>query len=189
MSKLAALAAARKKKEGDKSPTPSTGGEGDTAQPSAGEVAPLSLRERLARNDKKTKSSESSPSLQSLGKGSRSGQSISPKKSTPEPKTPDIPATTGLEGPVEDVQIKGEDKEPSTSNVRAPPSTFAVTIVGDDTRPKMTEPSHLYTNTLDLIKIYGQDLAEPFDFAGPSPDDVVLNAQSSAKGLAIRRKI
>lgn len=189
MSKLAALAAARKKKEGDKSPTPSSGGRSDTAQPSTGEGAPLSLRERLARNDKKTKSSESSPSLQSLSKESRSGQSISPKKSPSEPKTPDLPAKTELGGSVEDVQIKGEDKEPPTSNFRAPPSTFAVTIVGDDTRPMMTEPSHLYTNTLDLIKIYGQDFAEPFDFAGPSPDDVVLNAQSSAKGLAIRRKI
>ena len=43
-------------------------------------------------------------------------------------------------------------------------------------------------NDVDLLKIYGQDHAEPFDFAGPSPDDVVLNAQNTAKGLAIRNK-
>jgi elongation factor 1 alpha-like protein len=43
-------------------------------------------------------------------------------------------------------------------------------------------------SSADLLKLYGQD-AEPFDFAAPSPDDVVLNAQSTAKGLAIRRKV
>ncbi|KAL4970731.1 putative translation elongation factor EF-1 subunit [Aspergillus stella-maris] len=181
MSKLAALAAARKKKEGEKAPVPPTAGANDAAQPSAGEGAPLSLRERLAAGGKQTKSSERTPSLQTLSK-SRSRQSPSPEKPPVEQKTPDAPATTGLEDAVKNVQIEEEKEEPAV-NIRAPPSTFAVTMVGNDTRPKMTEPSHLYTNTLDLIKIYGQDLAEPFDFAGPSPDDVVLNAQSSAKGF------
>jgi elongation factor 1 alpha-like protein len=52
----------------------------------------------------------------------------------------------------------------------------------------MAEPSHLNSNNVDLLQIYGQDHAEPFDFAAPSPDDVVMNAQNTAKGLAIRRK-
>jgi elongation factor 1 alpha-like protein len=91
-----------------------------------------------------------------------------------------------LEDSTKELKIEDEDKEKPTVNIRAPPSTFATTIVGDNTRPKLTEPSHLYTDSLDLIRIYGQE-AEPFDFAGPSPDDIVLNAQSSAKGLAIRR--
>ncbi|KAL4919900.1 hypothetical protein BDW62DRAFT_27276 [Aspergillus aurantiobrunneus] len=181
MSKLAALAAARKK-ESDKAPTPPTAAGNDTAQPSAGEGSPLSLRERLAGSGKQPKPSESSPSSQGLGKGSRPEPSLIRKKSPPEQKET-TPAATGLEDSMKDVQIHEKEKAQSTVNIRAPPSTFAVTIVGDDTRPKMTEPSHLYTNTLDLIKIYGQDLAEPFDFAGPSPDDVVLNAQSSAKGF------
>ncbi|KAL4943711.1 hypothetical protein BDV06DRAFT_210829 [Aspergillus oleicola] len=184
MSKLAALAAARKKKGGEKAPAPSSAGATDATQPSTGEGAPLSLRERLASSGKSAKPSERTPSVQCLGK-SRFGQSQSPEKPPPEQKTPDapnVPATTGLEDAIKDVQIEEEKEKPAT-NIRATPSTFAVTMVGDDTRPKMTEPSHLYTNTLDLIKIYGQDLAEPFDFAGPSPDDVVLNAQSSAKGF------
>ncbi|KAL4790782.1 P-loop containing nucleoside triphosphate hydrolase protein [Aspergillus venezuelensis] len=181
MSKLAALAAARKKKEGEKAPASPTAGTNDAAQPSGGEGAPLSLRERLAAGGKQTKSSERTPSLQTLSK-SRSTQSTSPEKPPVEQKTPDAPVTTGLEDAVKDVQIEEKKEEPAV-NIRALPSTFAVTMVGYDTRPKMTEPSHLYTNTLDLIKIYGQDLAEPFDFAGPSPDDVVLNAQSSAKGF------
>ncbi|KAL3436277.1 hypothetical protein BDV09DRAFT_165797 [Aspergillus tetrazonus] len=178
MSKLAALAAARKKKEGDKSPASTTGNDAQSSSEAKG--APLSLRERLAAS--KQVKQESSPSLQSLKR--RSEQSQTPKKS-PEPK-PSVPAATGLEDSIKNVQIEDnrhqEEKEQHV-NIRAPPSTFAATIVGDDIRPKMTEPSHLYTNTLDLIRIYGQDLAEPFDFSGPSPDDVVLNAQSSAKGF------
>jgi elongation factor 1 alpha-like protein len=184
MSKLAALAAARKKKEGDRSPASTTGT--DAQSPSDAKGATLSLRERLAAS--KQVKQESLPSLQSLKR--RSEQSQPPKKS-PEPK-PSVPAATGLEDSIKSVQIEDnrhqEEKEQHV-NIRAPPSTFAATIVGDDIRPKMTEPSHLYTNTLDLIRIYGQDLAEPFDFSGPSPDDVILNAQSSAKGLAIRRNI
>ncbi|KAL4932649.1 putative translation elongation factor EF-1 subunit [Aspergillus undulatus] len=181
MSKLAALAAARKKKESDKAPTPPSAGENDASQSLGGEGAPLSLSERLARGGKQTKPSERKPSLQSLGRA-RSGQSISPEKFPPEEKASEVPATIGIEDAVKDVQIE-EEKDQPAANIRAPPSTFAVTMVGDDTRPKMTEPCQLYINTLDLIKIYGQDLAEPFDFAGPSPDDVVLNAQSSAKGF------
>ena len=84
--------------------------------------------------------------------------------------------------------MESEPKEEPAINIRAPPSTFASTIVGDAAHPPATELSHLHSNALDLMAIYGQDRAEPFDFTGPSPDDVVLNAQSSAKGLAIRRK-
>ncbi|KAL5343655.1 elongation factor Tu GTP binding domain protein [Aspergillus crustosus] len=188
MSKLAALAAARKKKE---TPMPPSAAESDTAQPLPGERkgASLSLRERLAAS-KQGKAPESSPSLQGLAKGLRSGQPLLQKKPSPEPSKPDVPATTGLEEYTEELRIEDEgkekEKEKPTVNIRAPPSTFATTIVGDNTRPKMTEPSHLYTDSLDLISIYGQE-AEPFDFAGPSPDDVVLNAQSSAKGLKLKQ--
>ncbi|KAL3460467.1 hypothetical protein BJX64DRAFT_185451 [Aspergillus heterothallicus] len=181
MSKLAALAAARKKKEGDSGPMPpsATGG---IAQPSVGDSKgpSLSLRERLVI--KQATQSDKSPSLRGLGKRPGSVQAISPQKRTSEPAPPTAPETTGLDVAIEDGQTEHKEETPAI-NIRASPSTFAATIVGDDTRPKMTEPSHLYTNTFDLIKIYGQDLAEPFDFAGPSPDDVVLNAQSSAKGF------
>ncbi|KAJ0426500.1 hypothetical protein BJY00DRAFT_307343 [Aspergillus carlsbadensis] len=180
MSKLAALAAARKKKEGEKaSPSPATG---DNTQPSMNDSkAPsLSLRERLAI--KQAKQSDTSPSLRDSGKGPSLGQALPPTKKSPEPSPQTVPTATGSKDSARDEQTD-QKEESQTANIRASPSTFASTIIGDNTRPKMTEPSHLFTNTLDLIKIYGQDLAEPFDFAGPSPDDVVLNAQSSAKGF------
>jgi elongation factor 1 alpha-like protein len=196
VSKLAALAAARKKKEGDKAPTaaPAQPTENDKTQSSSHEQkgASLSLRERLAGNGKPQKP-EGTQSPRPLGKFSRLGSHSPQKKPSPEPIKQNEESQVDLanipkEG-IEELPTNKEGKEQPTVNIRASPSTFASTIVGDVTRPKMTEPSPLYSNTLDLMKIYGQDLTEPFDFTDPSPDDVVLNAQSSAKGLAIRRKI
>ncbi|KAL2861329.1 translation elongation factor EF-1 subunit [Aspergillus pseudodeflectus] len=181
MSKLAALAAARKKKEGEKAPSPSPA-TGNNTEPSMNDSKgpSLSLRERLSI--KQAKQSDTSPSLHDSKKGFGSGQSLSPKKKSPEPSPQTVPIVIGVEHSAKSEQADQKEKH-QTMNIRASPSTFASTIIGENTRPKMTEPSHLYTNTLDLIKIYGQDLAEPFDFAGPSPDDVVLTAQSSAKGF------
>lgn len=194
-SKLAALAAARKKKEEEKPPaeaTPAvaTPSADKTPETPAAEAKPsaLSLRERLAANDKPRKQSNGISTLRSLGKGSPAPSPLL-KKPAPELTKPELPTEPGPEVPAENSQADHKEKEEPEVNIRAPPSGFASTIVGDSTRPMMTEPSHLHSNTADLIRIYGQDLTEPFDFAGPSPDDVVVNAQSSAKGLAIRRKI
>lgn len=192
VSKLAALAAARKKKEGEKpaeaTPAVATPSADKTLETPAAEAKPstLSLRERLAANDKPRKQSNGISTLRSLGKGSPAPSPLL-KKPTPEPAKLEVPIEPGLEEQAENDQA--DHKEEPEVNIRAPPSGFASTIVGDSIRPMMTEPSHLHSNTADLIRIYGQDLTEPFDFAGPSPDDVVVNAQSSAKGLAIRRKI
>ncbi|OJJ85895.1 putative translation elongation factor EF-1 subunit [Aspergillus glaucus CBS 516.65] len=195
VSKLAALAAARKKKEGEKPPaeaipavaTPSAD---KTPETPAAEAKPsaLSLRERLAANDKPRKQSNGISTLRSLGKGSPAPSPLL-KKPAPEPTKPELPTEPGPEVPAENSQADHKEKEEPEVNIRAPPSGFASTIVGDSTRPMMTEPSHLHSNTADLIRIYGQDLTEPFDFAGPSPDDVVVNAQSSAKGFKSKQPV
>ena len=207
VSKLAALAAARKKKEGEKQPagaTPPAAAAATTSpsvdktpelssteQPKGG--SPLTLRERLAGNGKPQKPSDSGlSSLRSLGKGTPAAASPPKKKPSPDlnrSQAPAEPEPKEQQQTKEDMADRKEEKEQPEVNIRAPPSGFASTIVGDSTRPMMTEPSNLHSNTVDLMKIYGQDLTEPFDFAGPSPDDVVVNAQSSAKGLAIRRKM
>lgn len=211
VSKLAALAAKRKQKEGEKekassgSSTPATTAttpSGDSGpgtpsnEPTRG--APLSLRERLAAGSKPQKPSEGLSSLRSLGKGSPAPSSLEKKpspdttKSTPAPEPESItktePSAVHKEPPVQEALIQAAKEKPK-SNIRAQPSGFASTIVGDSIRPQMTEPSHLHSNTVDLMRIYGQNDAEPFDFAGPSPDDVVTNAQSSAKGLTFRTKV
>lgn len=172
VSKLAALAAARKKKEGGTPETPSTL-EGPVT-PSPRQGTPLSLKERLAANGKSLK-----PESNGLRRLAKTGPSA--PSTPPEPRKP-VTATVP-----EPSAAKEPDKKPPV-NIRASPSTFASTIVGDAAGPT-AQPSHLHSNSIDLLKVYGQDHAEIFDFAGPSPDDVVLNAQNTAKGLAIRRKV
>lgn len=190
VSKLAALAAARKK-ESDNAPSPApgsdAGGEKAPTPSSESKGAPLSLRERLARSGKPQRSSESSPSPGTSGAEPRLGSPLPKQKASPEPRRPSVPNEADAVKETPPGPASPPNEEPAV-NIRAPPSTFASTIVGDAAGPSATELSHLHPNTLDLMAIYGQDLTEPFDFTGPSPDDVVLNAQSSAKGLAIRRK-
>ncbi|KAE8374657.1 P-loop containing nucleoside triphosphate hydrolase protein [Aspergillus bertholletiae] len=190
VSKLAALAAARKKKEGDKAATtaPAQNAETDkTTTPSAEQKgASLSLRERLAGNGKLQKP-EGAQSPRPLGKLSRLGSHSPQKKPSPGPVKQNGVAPVSPVKLQRDITakplVKEEEKEQPTVNIRASPSTFASTLVGDAVRPKMTEPSPLFPTSMDLMEIYGQDLTEPFDFTGPSPDDVVFNAQSSAKGF------
>ncbi|RAQ60414.1 translation elongation factor EF-1 subunit [Aspergillus flavus] len=190
VSKLAALAAARKKKEGDKASTaaPAQNAEVNKTQVPSTEQkgASLSLRERLAGNGKIPKP-EGAQSPRPLGKLSHPGSHSPQKKPSPELVKQNGASQVNSANVQQELTaeplVKKEEKEQPTVNIRASPSTFASTIVGDVTRPKLTEPSPLFSTSLDLMEIYGQNLTEPFDFTGPSPDDVVLNAQSSAKGF------
>jgi hypothetical protein len=193
VSKLAALAAARKKKEGEKAaPSPDAP---STPQPEQSEASspepqstPLPLRERLAAS-KSSKPSETNGGLRRLGKPGPSAQLPAQKQPLPEAtKTPEL-STPDQANRMQD-ELKDEpEPQQAAPDMRASPSMFASAIVGDAAGPTMGQPSHLQSNSVDLLRIYGQDHAEPFDFAGPSPDDMVLNAQSTAKGLAIRRKV
>lgn len=193
VSKLAALAAARKKKEGEKAaapsePPPTPQAEKLAPSPSESRTAPRSLAERLAAS---TKSPKPEGSLRRLGKAEPPVTSPLEKQPPPAPSgapAPSVPDSTAIATGIKDEAEEEPEPLPPATVLRASPSMFASTIVGDG-GPTMAEPSHLHLNSVDLLKIYGQDHAEPFDFAGPSPDDVVLNAQNTAKGLAIRIKV
>ncbi|KAJ5773320.1 Translation elongation/initiation factor/Ribosomal beta-barrel [Penicillium paradoxum] len=191
LSKLAALAAARKKKEGEKtqstletskSSTPKS--EQATTSSLAQRDTPLSLRDRLAASGRSApKSSEGSGSLRRLASSSSSSSSSTPKHPAREIKKESI---SDVSAPMQRMRLepqKQPEPEQTVPTIRASPSTFASTIVGPATGPTTAEPSRLHPNSSDLLRIYGQDHAEPFDFAAPSPDDVVLKAQSTAKGL------
>ena len=190
MSKLAALAAARRKKEGEKAtPSPTSQAEAGSTETSSTDRTgtPLSLMERLSATSKQQKLAEGASGLRTLGKVPRTGTSAASKQPSADPG--ELPKRSN-ELQAEEQQAKESEakEEPSYSNIRAAPSPFAAAIVGP-TLATRTEPSHFHPQDLDLMEVYGQDLAEAFDFTGPSPDDIVLNAQSSAKGLAIRRKV
>ncbi|KAJ6188371.1 hypothetical protein N7519_003279 [Penicillium mononematosum] len=188
LSKLAALAAARKKKEGEKAPSLS-----ETSTPSTPKLeqptsldhsgTSRSLRDRLAASGRSTpKAPEGPGSLRRLATPSSSSHPI-PKRPEAETKKPSV---SELSGSMQRVVLEAkEEPEPQQTmpTIRASPSTFASTIVGAATGPTAAEPSYLHSTSSDLLRIYGQDHAEPFDFAAPSPDDVVLNAQNTAKGM------
>ena len=190
VSKLAALAAARKKKESEKpatssEPVSTQQSEDSERQAQKPSGAPLSLRERLAAS-KLSKPSETSGGLRRLGKPAAS--SSSPAKQQPAPEQSNSPVPAEPE-PAKQEEPKVElEPEPAVPSIRAPPSSFASVILGSTAGPTVAEPSHVKSTNVDILEIYGQQHAEPFDFTAPSPDDVVMNAQNTAKGLAIRRK-
>ncbi|OJJ45509.1 hypothetical protein ASPZODRAFT_119957 [Penicilliopsis zonata CBS 506.65] len=206
VSKLAALAAARKKKESEKvaaspSPVPTPKAEeqkpeevGDNNNPASAPSRSLLERLSSSHNGRQLKPAEGGlGGLRALGKGSRMGGATAPTKKSSLEKEAEIRAQT-KPGSVTQ-PAKGEEKETAVPqqqdeqqapvvNMMASPSTFATIIVGDATRPvAAAQSSHLKVQSVDVMDIYGQDLTEAFDFAGPSPDDLVLNAQSSAKGF------
>ncbi|GAD96109.1 elongation factor Tu GTP binding domain protein [Paecilomyces variotii No. 5] len=191
MSKLAALAAARKKKEAGKAAAASPGpaDQPPTETPREPTVSSLTLQERLFGNAKDQRSGETGSGLRSLGKGLK-GPRTGPKEPSPQPEKQEEPKETQTISSPNEYSPKDEEEDkrlPATADIKAPPSTFASVIVGDTTHPATPEPSHLVSNSIDVMKVYGQDLTEVFDFTGPSPDDVVQNAQSASKGLKAKQ--
>lgn len=188
-SKLAALAAARKKKEGVKAKAGTAAPSADSTVTDQAETSsaerkgiPLSLMERLSSSGKQQRPPEPASGLRALGKGTRSRAHAIQKRPSPDTNNP---PKKHDESRLEEQRLKKMDseKELPKPDIRAEPSPFATIIIGEATRPMKTESSHLHSQNVDLMQVYGQDLTEAFDFAGPSPDDVVLNAQSSAKGF------
>ncbi|KUL91103.1 hypothetical protein ZTR_00977 [Talaromyces verruculosus] len=180
MSKLAALAAARKKKTSEKPPV--TEGQPPAQADAQKLAAPRSLSERLAMNG--SKPAVRSGGLSALSKERRAANLKSPPiVSKPENKS--VIKPLAKEERIEQATEKQQPEE--AADLRAHPSTFAATIVGNGTHPTKTEPGHLLSSSFDVMHIYQQDVTEAFDFAGPSPDDIVFNAQSASKGLKAKQ--
>ncbi|KUM62526.1 hypothetical protein ACN42_g4601 [Penicillium freii] len=186
LSKLAALAAARKKKEEKapsqpETPTPSTPKLEQQKTSSLDHPgAARSLRDRLAASGRSTpKASEGPTSLHRLPTPTSSSH-LTPKR----PES-DItkPSASEVSESMQRMALEAKEPEPQqpVSSLRAEPSAFARVLIG--TAPTAAEPRQSHYSNSDLLRIYGLDDAEPFDFAEPSPDDVVLNAQNTAKGM------
>lgn len=208
MSKLAALAAARKKREAEKRGN-QNGGDNDATADAGGESAAskatddqrsksISLLDRLATNGKPSTSGATQARVPKFplrkdgrdrdrererGVVERKGREIaqSPTKQAPQEPVPAVTETSvEAAGPNEE-----EDRISSPlEDLRAEPSTFAAIILGETTSSdspvsKQNAPVH---NFFDFVV---QDVTEVFNFAEPSPDDVVLNAQNTAKSESI----
>ena len=182
-SKLAALAAARKKKEAQANGTTLTSSGSQSASPPSEEEKSrsISLLDRLTAGKSQSPSSEPRTTKSS----SRRNKSV-PTALQKASLSPRIQPT-----PKPDIQVPNKtpvDTEPDAKlhhakvNLRGDPSKFATTILGQWNK-KMAPQPQLSSRKIDMRLVFGQDFTDSFNFAEPSPDDVVLKAQSAAKGL------
>ena len=187
-SKLAALAAARKKRQEDAA-TAAASAIGKTAEPH--QIAtPL---ERCQLSNGRDVNSTSSSSL-----GAPKPQSLSGRPSTLKPsRTPPSPghkerdsnakphsATPSLT--TRPSLLPAVSRAPQTSLCAAPP-TFATVLCGHSHREK-GQPRLPFPMAFPYLPYGGEgSITDPSPFAGPSPDEVVLNAQAKGEQRAKRR--
>ncbi|OCL09549.1 hypothetical protein AOQ84DRAFT_338766 [Glonium stellatum] len=173
-SKLAALAAARKRKQREDG-VASVPDNADTSHDKEPDRA-VALLDRLSLKDRAKE--KAPPSLGS----SEQPEELSKKKprQTRYPvrrkKSPSPPPVQRREEP------SGPIPEPSAAieipDLRAPPSTFAAAMIGANRMEPQPRP--LRGSMFSLPYIHNGWFTNANAFAGPSPDDIVMNAQ--AKG-------
>lgn len=149
MSKLQALAAARKKKTQEKSDT-------GVEKPMAG----LNINE-----DTEKPASRGFP----LRKRKDSNEHQKVPKASPLPKEPE-PSTPPPEEPPQ----------------QAEPSAFANTMFSSPSQPPRQPSENVFTLPYTASSSAAASAANPF--LGPSPDDIVIAAQSKGSGLSIKGK-
>ncbi|KAI4726252.1 hypothetical protein E4T49_05997 [Aureobasidium sp. EXF-10728] len=173
-SKLAALAAARKKKEADQKAAQ----DGAQSERPAG-VA--SLMDRLgARSEKPVNQENLKPGQVAQQPETRTFPIRKRKSPSPPPpvedRRPAAPEPTKIETP--------EPPTKPVEHVRAGPSIFASTMCGGSSRrpPSHHDSAILSQNILPAIYGHDANLANTDAFSGPSPDDIVMQAQAKASG-------
>lgn len=192
MSKLAALAAARKKREAEKqgeaAGNSQSGGSGAHSPPEDQRSTSVSLLDRLASNTKPPVHAQSKP-IRPLPK---KGGSIVNHETEQTRRSSDTKAkeTGGPLPPSSNpkAKISSVDQRistPKVANLKAEPSAFAITITGGRNLNTTIKDSHISQN-INVVSFFGQNFTEAFNFTEPSPDDIVLNAQNSSKGLSLR---
>jgi elongation factor 1 alpha-like protein len=175
VSKLAALAAAKKKKELEKN----RDGEVKAASSS------IALLDKLNMGMKPS-TEQPSISVQALKENknnridseglSRAGNIR--RYPTRRPKTPSPPLPPVIK---QEELLKPDDPDPAFSDLVAKPSPFARIILGSLSNRL---PLYFLANHFSPSYSLQGKLPESNPFAGPSPDDIVAKAQSASKGLA-----
>lgn len=166
-SKLAALAAARKKAQEEKKRSADTErSHQDDGQAKATEP------ERLA-SKRKAEDTRSAADGYSQRKTVQVPQRSYPRREKLQPE-PEPELSTEKATPLTSPETQQQGPKANAEDLKATPSVFAQTMLGRNihTSPKMTGD-----NLLPLL--YSKNLdATNNPFAGPSPDDIVTNAQS-----------
>lgn len=161
MSKLQALAAARKKKAQEQKSS------GD-----AGVEKPMAEMKINDSTQNGSTSEEAAPPRQTRGFPIRKRKDSNPhEKIVKEPPPEREPETQNV------------DSEPPED--QAEPSAFASTMFGQISSPTSRKQSSMFTLPYNVASI--PIVTDPF--SGPSPDDVVIAAQSQSKGVNSSAKV
>lgn len=171
-SKLAALAAARKKAAEDKKrgaePEQSSGGDG--LGDGTGSTALLDRLNAL-KVGKPGDQDGANQTLSTTKPASRAypkRQKLEEPEPEPQPPEPE-PAPTEPEKP----------QGPTVEELSAPPSIFASTMLGSSSKASKPRPAATTDSLAPFSLPYPHDSKQTNDpFAGPSPDDIVIKAQS-----------
>lgn len=164
MSKLQALAAARKKKSQEQKSSSSTAVE----RP----MASLSLSEgsKNKQGEMSSSGASSAPKASSRGFPLRKRKDSNPHEKAPAPSVE--PAPSNLDIPMENEPLD-----------QAEPSAFANTMFSNTS----SAPPHQHPNNFfSLPYAAAATVTTPNPFAGPSPDDVVIAAQSKGSTTSVR---
>ncbi|KAI9847463.1 MAG: Hsp70 suppressor, GTPase facilitates ribosomal subunit dissociation [Sclerophora amabilis] len=183
VSKLAALAAARKKK--NNADTPGAGSSKDVVEEPKSN--PVALLEKLG-GSRKPKWSNASPVQKDIpGIKESQGQEIPPVSSrqyrAQDPSNEDLPSLLRENDPSNEDAPKRLDQA-SPTRMKAQPSSFARAIFGTEMRRPGLEHKFQCSEELDFNETYALDVSRSDAFTEPSPDDAVINAQNKkgAKG-------
>ncbi|KAL8771872.1 MAG: hypothetical protein Q9209_002810 [Squamulea sp. 1 TL-2023] len=180
ISKLAALAAARKKKENDKRAS------SEPQAPNASVAMLQQLRTSTLSEDASDLKKSTISGLQNVASMAKDRVSIRQVRKYPGKRRNLLPAeSSGDDTPRESPSLAdGTERYPQEAFSILPaaaPSTFARTMLGTTQNTPSSMAECLRSLTLTLPQSFGAK-AESDPFAGPSPDDVVAKAQSSSKG-------
>ena len=169
MSKLATLAAARKKKENER----------PTKEPAKSGSNSVALLDKLGTKIRPDNSSSLSESAQNTQESQAMPSSASTRRypSRKKPPSPDKPTAKHFVQLDESFAPKDESVAPRI----AMPSLFALTMLGSAQDASATSIPNTKYNAFQCFSDVGVPGSNPF--AGPSPDDIVSNAQSRSKGL------
>ena len=167
-SKLAALAAARRKQENERS----------SKESAKSSISSVTLLDKLSTKSKPESSGHSKEKIQEsrANLSSASARKFTGKKRSPSPEMPKAKETV-LPGSSDSSVQKNDLMVP----VIASPSLFAQTMVGSASNTLASPVLNTTYNAFEFL--FDIDTPKPDPFAGPSPDDIVANAQSGSKGL------
>lgn len=156
MSKLQALAAARKKKAQEQK----SSGEAGVEKP----MAELSIASNATTAKSGQEGTPSKPAARSFPLRKR--KDSNPHEKIQKPPTPEE-------------EVKVVEEEPAIELDDAPPSAFASTMFGRSDSPRKRKPPPVFSMPYNVAST----VVNLDPFAGPSPDDVVMAAQSQSKGV------